>query len=246
MSDERLLAMPNDITVAIDGYSGVGKSSTAEAVAQQLGYTYVDSGAMYRAVTLHFLRNNVRLTDPAAVQRALADLQISFQPHPRGVGYETLLNGENVEQEIRGMRVSDHVSPVSALPVVRQAMVALQQRLGAGRRVVMDGRDIGTRVFPQADLKVFMTADPAVRARRRQAELLEKGQTVAVSDIERNLLQRDELDSSRKESPLVKASDAVTLDTTHLTFDAQVQQVVTWARALIYSSNQPLPDGSDY
>ena len=238
--------MSRDITVAIDGYSGVGKSSTAKAVAQQLGYTYVDSGAMYRAATLHFLRNNVLLTDPAAVQRALADLRIGFQPHPEGVGYETLLNGENVEHEIRGMRVSNHVSAVSALPVVRQALVAIQQRLGEGRRVVMDGRDIGTQVFPQAELKVFMTANPTVRARRRQAELQQGGQTVAVSDIERNLLQRDELDSSRKESPLVKASDAVTLDTTHLTFDAQVQQVVTWARALIYSSNQPLPNGSNH
>ena len=227
--------MPNDITVAIDGYSGVGKSSTAKAVAQQLGYTYVDSGAMYRAVTLHFLRNGVELDDTPAVAQALADLQIGFQPHPQGVGYETLLNGENVEQEIRSMRVSNHVSPVSALPVVRRAMVKLQQQLGAERRVVMDGRDIGTHVFPQAELKVFMTADPTIRAQRRQAELLEKGQTVTVSDIERNLLQRDELDSSREESPLVKASDAVTLDTTHLTFEAQVEQVVAWARAIIQS-----------
>ncbi|MGB3777644.1 MAG: (d)CMP kinase [Tunicatimonas sp.] len=230
--------MPNDITVAIDGYSGVGKSSTAKAVAQQLGYTYVDSGAMYRAVTLHFLRNDVELTDATAVAQALANLQIGFQPHPRGAGYETLLNGENVEQEIRGMRVSNHVSPVSALPVVRKKMVAVQQQLGEGRRVVMDGRDIGTKVFPQAELKVFMTADPTVRAQRRQAELREKGQTVAVSDIERNLLQRDELDSSREESPLVKANDAVTLDTTHLTFEAQVAQVVDWARSIINSSNE--------
>ena len=227
--------MPNDITVAIDGYSGVGKSSTAKAVAQQLGYTYVDSGAMYRAVTLHFLRNGVELDDPPAVAQALADLQIGFQPHPQGAGYETLLNGENVEQEIRSMRVSNHVSPVSALPVVRRAMVELQQQLGAERRVVMDGRDIGTHVFPQAELKVFMTADPTIRAQRRQAELLEKGQAVAVSDIERNLLQRDELDSSREESPLVKAGDAVTLDTTHLTFEAQVEQVVAWARVIIQS-----------
>ncbi len=230
--------MPNDITVAIDGYSGVGKSSTAKAVAQQLGYTYVDSGAMYRAVTLHFLRNDVELTDATAVAQALANLQIGFQPHPRGAGYETLLNGENVEQEIRGMRVSNHVSPVSALPTVRHALVELQQQLGEGRRVVMDGRDIGTKVFPQAELKVFMTADPTVRAQRRQAELREKGQTVAVSDIERNLLQRDELDSSREESPLVKANDAVTLDTTHLTFEAQVAQVVDWARSIINSSNE--------
>lgn len=230
--------MTNDITVAIDGYSGVGKSSTAKAVAQQLGYTYVDSGAMYRAVTLHFLRKEIELTDGTAVAQALADLQIGFQPHLQGAGYETLLNGENVEQEIRGMEVSNLVSPVSALPVIRKKMVAIQRQLGEGRRVVMDGRDIGTKVFPQAELKVFMTADPTVRARRRQAELQEKGQKVAVSDIERNLLQRDELDSSRKESPLAKASDAITLDTTHLTFDAQVEQVVDWARAIIHSSNE--------
>ena len=230
--------MAKDITVAIDGYFGVGKSSTAKAVAQQLGYTYVDSGAMYRAVTLHFLRNDLELTDATAVAQALANLQIGFQPHPRGAGYETLLNGENVEQEIRGMRVSNHVSPVSALPTVRHALVELQQQLGEGRRVVMDGRDIGTKVFPQAELKVFMTADPTVRAQRRQAELREKGQTVAVLDVERNLLQRDELDSSREESPLVKASDAVTLDTTHLTFEAQVAQVVDWARSIINSSNK--------
>lgn len=228
--------MPKDITVAIDGYSGVGKSSTAKAVAQQLGYTYVDSGAMYRTATLHFLRNSVDLANPIAVQQALADLRIGFQPHSAGVGYETLLNGENVEQEIRSMRVSNHVSPVSALPVVRRAMVELQRQLGTGRRVVMDGRDIGTRVFPQAELKVFMTADPAVRARRRQAELRQSGQEVAVSEIERNLLRRDELDSSRKESPLIKANDAMILDTTHLTFGAQVQQVVAWARAIIHSS----------
>lgn len=230
--------MSNDITVAIDGYSGVGKSSTARAVAQQLNYTYVDSGAMYRAVTLHFLRNNIELSDATAVAQALTNLKIGFQPHSEGVGYETLLNGENVEQEIRGMEVSAHVSPVSALPTVRQKMVAIQRQLGEGRRVVMDGRDIGTRVFPQAELKVFMTADPAVRARRRQAELQEKGQAVAVSEIERNLLERDELDSSRKESPLTKASDAVTLDTTYLTFEEQVEQVIAWAHDIIQLSNE--------
>ena len=124
--------MPNDITVAIDGYSGVGKSSTAKAVAQQLGYTYVDSGAMYRAVTLHFLRNGVELDNPTAVAQALANLRIGFQPHSRGIGYETLLNGENVEQEIRGMQVSDHVSPVSALPVVRHAMVGVATAARSG------------------------------------------------------------------------------------------------------------------
>jgi cytidylate kinase len=230
--------MPRDITVAIDGYSGVGKSSTAQAVAQQLGYTYVDSGAMYRAVTLHFLRSSVDLADLAVVQQALSDLRVGFQPNTQGAGYETLLNGENVEQEIRSMEVSGHVSPVSALPVVRQKMVALQRQLGQGRRVVMDGRDIGTRVFPQAELKVFMTADPNIRAQRRQAELQAKGQAVSVSEIKRNLLQRDELDSSREASPLAKADDAVTLDTTQLTFDEQVQRVVDWARAIIHSTSK--------
>ena len=225
--------MAKDIIVAIDGYSGVGKSSTARAVAEQLDYTYIDTGAMYRAVTLHFIRHEVNIAEPAAVREALASISIRFQRSVESADNETYLNGENVEREIRGMPVSQHVSPVSALPVVRQAMVAQQRAMGEDKRIVMDGRDIGTNVFPQAELKVFMRADTAVRAQRRRAELLEKGQDISETEIAANLTQRDQMDTSRAENPLIQAQDAVVLDTTHLSFAAQVQQVVDWAEAII-------------
>lgn len=225
--------MPQDIIIAIDGYSGVGKSSTARAVAQQLDYTYLDSGAMYRAVTLYFLRHRINIAEPEAVRKALADIRIRFGQQTVFGGYATYLNDEDVENEIRGMEVSQQVSPVSALPAVRRAMVEQQRAMGEERRVVMDGRDIGTNVFPQAELKVFMKADPMVRAQRRRAELLEKDQDVPLAEITANLTQRDQLDTSRKENPLTQAEDARVLDTTHLTFDAQVQQVVDWAQSII-------------
>ena len=227
--------MLKDIIVAIDGYSGVGKSSTAKAVAQQLGYTYIDSGAMYRATTLYFIRHRVNIQDIEAVREALAAVRIHFHFLPDRKGSETYLNDENVEQEIRGMAVSGQVSPVSAIPKVRHAMVEQQRMMGRNKRVVMDGRDIGTNVFPQAELKIFMKADPDVRARRRHAELQEQGQDIAVSEIAHNLTQRDQLDSSRKENPLVMAEAAVVLDTTHLTLAEQVQQVVALAQTIIHS-----------
>ena len=227
--------MPQDIIVAIDGYSGVGKSSTAKAVARQLGYTYIDSGAMYRAATLYFIRHCVNIQNPEAVRKALNRIRIHFLPHTNQKRYETYLNGENVEKEIRGMKVSNQVSPVSAIPAVRRAMVAQQRAMGDHKRVVMDGRDIGTNVFPQAELKVFMKADVEVRAQRRRAELWEQGQEVPVSEITRNLMQRDQMDTSREENPLVMAEDAIVLDTTHLTFEEQVQQVVKLAQTIIHS-----------
>ena len=227
--------MPKDIIVAIDGYSGVGKSSTAKAVAQALHYTYIDSGAMYRAVTLYFIRHCTNIQDEDAVREGLEKINILFRFSKDSNTYETYLNDENVEQEIRGMAVSQQVSPVSAIPVVRHAMVAQQRAMGRHKRVVMDGRDIGTNVFPDAELKVFMKADTAVRARRRQAELLGRGQDVPVSEIATNLRQRDQQDSSREENPLVMAEDAVVLDTTDLTFDGQVQQVVAMAQTIIHS-----------
>ena len=227
--------MPHDIIIAIDGYSGVGKSSTAKAVAQRLSYLYIDSGAMYRAATLYFIRHQVNIQDEHAVAQALAAIRVSFRALPGSADHETYLNGENVEQEIRGMAVSEQVSPVSALSAVRQAMVAQQRAMGEKKRVVMDGRDIGTNVFPQAELKVFMRADPQVRARRRQAELQNQGQSVAVSAIAHNLPQRDQLDSSRATHPLTMAEDAVMIDTTHLTLAQQVEQVVTLAQTIIHS-----------
>ncbi len=226
--------MPQDIIVAIDGYSGVGKSSTAKAVAHQLTYTYIDSGAMYRATTLYFIRHRVNIQSPEAVREALDSIRIRFLLLNGQKQYETYLNDENVEKEIRGMEVSDQVSPVSAIPAVRHAMVAQQRLMGADKRVVMDGRDIGTNVFPQAELKVFMKADAEVRAQRRRAELLEQGQEASMAEIARNLTQRDQLDTSREENPLVMAKDAVVLDTTHLTFEEQVQRVVTLAQAIIH------------
>lgn len=221
------------IVIAIDGYSGCGKSSTAKAVAKILNYTYIDSGAMYRAATLHFLSNQVTLANLIEVKKNLENLQISFHTNPNNGKQETFLNGVNVEDEIRSMRVSNYVSEVSKIKEVRTALVAHQQDLGRKKGVVMDGRDISTVVFPEAELKVFMTADLNTRAERRQKELSEKGNLIALDSIVQNLAERDEADSNRKESPLTKAVDAVELDTTHLGFEEQVNQIVELAKLRI-------------
>lgn len=234
VSGARLLNMPKDIIIAIDGFSGCGKSTTAKAVAGTLGYTYIDSGAMYRATTLYFLHHQVALTDDKAVEKALQQLHIAFRPADDGQKYEIYLNGENVEEEIRQMKVSGSVSAVSAIPQVRKAMVALQRAMGAGKKVVMDGRDIGTNVFPHAELKIFMTADTMVRAARRKKELLEKGHKVSLEEIKRNLEERDTIDSGRTENPLRKAEDAIEIDTSHLTFEEQVDKVLDLARNIIF------------
>ena len=223
------------IVIAIDGYSGCGKSSTAKAVAKGLGYIYIDSGAMYRAATLHFLDNHVVLTNPKEVQKYLDTLEISFQPNPETGNQDTFLNGLNVESEIRSMRVSEYVSEVSKIKEVREALVAQQQKMGKKKGVVMDGRDIGTVVFPEAELKVFMTADLSVRAERRQKELLEKGELVDLDKILHNLSERDAIDSSRKESPLLKAEDAVEVNTSGLQFEDQVNQILNLAKEKIGS-----------
>lgn len=221
------------IVIAIDGYSGCGKSSTAKAVAKALGFTYIDSGAMYRAVTLHFLTHYLTPSNPQDVAKGLKTLEISFHPNPDTQKQETYLNGINVEDDIRTMRVSERVSEVATLKSVRQELVAQQQRLGKKKGVVMDGRDIGSVVFPDAELKIFMTADLETRAARRQQELLEKGDLVDLEEIKSNLAERDRIDSSRAESPLIKVSDAVEIDTTHLTFDEQVAQIVQLAKEVI-------------
>jgi cytidylate kinase len=221
------------IVIAIDGYSGCGKSSTAKSVAKVLNYTYIDSGAMYRAATLHFLNNHVTLSNPKDVAKNLENLEISFHVNPETGKQETYLNGINVEDEIRSMKVSGYVSEVSKIKEVRTALVAQQQHLGRKKGVVMDGRDISTVVFPQAELKVFMTADLNIRAERRQKELLEKGDMVALDKIIQNLAERDQIDSTRKESPLLKADDAVELDTSQLDFDEQVNQIVKLAKERI-------------
>jgi len=208
------------IVIAIDGYSACGKSTTAKQVASILGYRYIDSGAMYRAVTLYFLDHHVSLTNPKEVSTALHQVHISFKVNSKKVS-ETYLNGLNVEKEIRNMRISESVSQVSTLREVRQALVE--------KGVVMDGRDIGTVVFPNSELKLFMTADILVRAFRRQKELLNRGQLVDLDEVIDNLLRRDKIDTGRAESPLRQAVDAIVIDTTHISIDEQVDEVIRLA-----------------
>jgi CMP/dCMP kinase len=221
------------ITIAIDGYSGCGKSSTAKAVAHSLEYIYIDSGAMYRAVTLYFAQQHVSLTDVKAISKAISEIEVEFKINPKNGQQETYLNGLNVEQQIREMRISEKVSQVSAISEVRHAMVALQRKWGKNKGVVMDGRDIGTVVFPEAELKVFMLADVGIRAERRQKELLEKGDLVPLDEITTNLEKRDLIDTTRDFSPLKKADDAIELDTTNLTFEEQVRKVTMMATDII-------------
>lgn len=220
---------PKRIVVAIDGYSSCGKSSTAKQVAARLGYGYIDTGAMYRAVTKYFLDNYIDFTNPKKVDLALEQIHISFVYNPKTGKNETFLNGLNVEEDIRQMDVSEKVSEVSTISAVRTAMVAQQQRMGKKRGVVMDGRDIGTRVFPDAEVKVFMTADVQIRAIRRQQELLEKNQMIDMDIIIQNLNHRDHIDSTRAESPLRQANDAILIDTSYLTLEEQIDIVVNMA-----------------
>lgn len=217
--------MMKKIIIAIDGYSACGKSTTAREVAKELNYRYIDSGAMYRAVTFYFLEHHVAITNPKEVDKALREIRISFMLNSKGVT-ETFLNGINVEKAIRKMRISENVSQVSAIKAVRVAMVEQQRKLGKDRGIVMDGRDIGTVVFTEAELKIFLTADVLVRAFRRQRELLERDDLVDIDSIIENLQKRDSIDSNRSESPLVKAVDAVGIDTTHITIEEQVDEVI--------------------
>ena len=223
------------INIAIDGYSGCGKSTTAKIVASKLGYIYIDTGAMYRATTLYFLRKNVDCDDLASIYEALDNINISFEKNDDG-GNETFLNGVNVEKEIRGMEVSSNVSKVSALKPVRDKLVAWQRSIGDKKGVVMDGRDIGTVVFPGAELKLFMTADVGIRSKRRQIELERSGKKLSLEQIKDNLLNRDRMDTLREESPLRRASDAVEIDTSYLTFEEQVRKVVDLAKEIIYAN----------
>lgn len=223
------------IVIAIDGYSACGKSSTAKNVAKELNYRYIDSGAMYRAVTLYFLDHLVAITNSKEVEKAIREIQLSFRVNAKGVS-ELFMNGINVEKDIRKMRISENVSPVSALKEVREAMVAIQRKLGKEKGIVMDGRDIGSVVFPHAELKIFLTADILVRAFRRQKELLQRDDLVDIDTIVENLNSRDQIDSTRKESPLVKSDDAILIDTTHITIDEQVDEVVRLAFSRIVRS----------
>ncbi|MBD1396695.1 (d)CMP kinase [Pontibacter sp. JH31] len=230
------------IVIAIDGYSSCGKSTTAKLVAAELGYAYIDTGAMYRAVTLYFLTHHVSLTNPKEVNDALDKIDITFHYNPKVKRNEVFLNGLNVEDEIRKMYISNQVSEVSVVKEVRHAMVAQQQKMGKKRGVVMDGRDIGTAVFPDAEVKIFMTADVDTRARRRQDELLEKKQLINLDEIKENLLKRDLIDSTRQESPLRRADDAFLLDTSHMTIDEQVEFVLNKVTSRIFNGEYALQE----
>lgn len=221
------------IIIAIDGYSGCGKSTTARISAAKLGYGYIDTGAMYRATTLYFHEHYVNLTNPLAIEKALDNIHVQFLYNSRLDRNETYLNGLNVEDEIRKMYITEKVSEVSAIPQVRHCMVALQKKIGKKKGIVMDGRDIGTAVFPDAELKIFMQADLQVRAYRRQQELLEMKQVVDLEVIMENLTKRDHIDTTRSEGPLKKAEDAYVLDSTYMTVDEQVDFVVNMATAKI-------------
>ena len=215
------------ITIAIDGFSSCGKSTMAKDLAKEIGYIYVDTGAMYRSVTLYALRHNLFNADGSIREEELKaqmkNINISFQLNKTTGRPDTFLNGENVEKDIRSMEVSSHVSPIATLPFVRAALVAQQQRMGAGKGIVMDGRDIGTVVFPDAELKIFVTASAEVRAQRRYDELKAKGMEANFNDILKNVEERDYIDSHRATSPLHKAPDAIELDNSNLTI-AQQQQ----------------------
>lgn len=214
------------ITIAIDGYSSCGKSTMAKDLAREVGYIYIDSGAMYRAVTLYCLENQLFTAegiDTAKLEAAMPNIQISFQLNPDTQRPMTYLNGVNVEDRIRTMEVSSHVSPVAALPFVREALVKLQQEMGKAKGIVMDGRDIGTVVFPDAELKIFVVASAEIRAQRRYDELKAKGQEASFEEILANVKERDYIDQNRAVSPLRQAEDAILLDNSNLTIEEQKQ-----------------------
>ena len=221
--------MKKKITIAIDGFSSTGKSTVAKQLAKELGYVYVDTGAMYRAVTLYALRKNYISeenfdADALVAELDLVDLKFIFSPE---VGFgEMYLNDENVEEEIRQMQVSKFVSRIAAIHEVREMLVAQQQEMGRGKGIVMDGRDIGTVVFPDAELKIFMTASAEERAARRFLELKERGQNVTFEEVLENVEQRDLLDTTREDSPLVKAEDAKEIDNSHLTLAGQFEKIL--------------------
>ena len=213
------------ITIAIDGFSSCGKSTMAKDLAKKLGYVYVDTGAMYRAVTLYAMRNGLFNADgsvkTADLERQMNKINITFKLNKMAERPDTYLNNELVENDIRTLEVSNHVSQIAAVPFIREAMVAQQQRMGKDKGVVMDGRDIGTTVFPEAELKVFVTASAEVRAQRRYDELKEKGMPADFNDILKNVQERDYIDSHREVSPLRKAPDAIELDNSHMTIAEQ-------------------------
>jgi cytidylate kinase len=228
-----LMSKDKKIIITIDGWSSCGKSTLAKQLAKALGYIYVDSGAMYRAITLYFLRNHVDWTNTKEVKEALENITLEFNYNPKSEQSEMYLNGENVEYVIRDLVVAEKVSEVAAIKEVRSYAVAQQHKMGKGKGLVMDGRDIGTVVFPHAELKIFMTADNAVRVERRFKELYEKNPNITIEEIKTNLEMRDYIDSHREVSPLRQADDAIILDNTNLTEKQQFQQTLKMAQNLL-------------
>ena len=220
--------------MAIDGHSSCGKSTLAKDLAKALDYLYIDSGAMYRAVTYYFLQHAIDMEDAKAVDHALDNISINFQQQDGQ--HFTFLNGTNVENEIRQMQVSKKVSPVAAISAVRRNLVAQQQQMGQRKGIVMDGRDIGTVVFPQARLKLFLTANIDIRAQRRYEELLAKGVDAELESVTANLMERDHIDSTRNDSPLRKANDAIVIDNSNLNREEQLQMVLVLAKLRIKKS----------
>jgi cytidylate kinase len=228
--------MKEKIIIAIDGHSSCGKSTMAKELARQIAYTYIDSGAMYRAVALFCLQNGFFAGDALDLELLKNEIQhirISFTKNPETGQSETFLNGENVEKAIRSMEVADKVSLVAAIGFVREAMVKQQQAMGLEKGIVMDGRDIGTVVFPEAELKVFVTASPEIRAQRRWKELIDKGEPATFEAVLNNLAMRDSIDSTRKDGPLRKAEDALVLDNSSLTIEEQNQKLLELYRARV-------------
>jgi cytidylate kinase len=222
--------MEKKIIIAIDGFSSCGKSTLAKAMAKALEYVFVDTGAMYRAIALYFLRNNISFTDNNSILVALDEIELRFKYNAVSQKSDMYLNDENVEQEIREMRVSQKVSEVASIPAVRDFAVAQQQAMGIDKGIVMDGRDIGTVVFPNAELKLFVTADPAIRLERRYQELLQTNPAISKEEVSANLQQRDLMDSTRAHSPLRQAEDALVLDNTNLDRAQQFELAMQWAK----------------
>jgi CMP/dCMP kinase len=227
--------MNKKIIITIDGWSSCGKSTLARQLARELGYVYIDSGAMYRAITLYFLRNHVDWTRPDAVNTALTKINLLFHSNHKTGQSEMFLNGENVEYVIRDLVVAEKVSEVAAIKEVRDFAVNQQQQMGRNKGIVMDGRDIGTVVFPDAELKIFMTADKEIRVRRRYQELYEKNPNVTMDEVKANLEHRDYIDSHREVSPLRKADDALELDNSNLTIKEQLDRAMGWVKERITS-----------
>jgi len=221
--------MDKKIIIAIDGFSSCGKSTLAKAMAKALEYVFVDTGAMYRAIALYFLRNNIAFNDNASIEAALHAIELRFKYNSVSQKSDMYLNGENVEQEIREMQVSQKVSEVASIAAVRDFAVAQQQAMGVDKGIVMDGRDIGTVVFPNAALKIFVTADPAIRLERRYQELLQTNPAILKEEVAANLQQRDLMDSTRAHSPLKQAEDALVLDNTNLDRAQQFELAMQWA-----------------